>query len=161
MLGITVVCVGSLREKYLEAGMAEYAKRLGGLCKFQVIEVASSPLNEKNAGQKEIQDALAAEEVRLLKAIPKGALQVALCVGGKRMSSEQLAQTLQNAAGQGNSQVAFLIGSSHGLSKGVENAADLRLSLSDMTFPHQLARLLITEQIYRACMINAGRSYHK
>ena len=161
MQRVTLLCVGKLSEPFYAGGVAEYAKRLGVLCRFDAVEIAEEPLNEKNASAATAAKALEKEGARLLAALPKGARLVALCVEGKQMTSPALADYLREAALSGQGDVAFVIGSSHGLCDEIKQRADLRLSLSQMTLPHQLARLVLTEQIYRAYMIQGGGKYHK
>lgn len=161
MQRITVVAIGKLSSQFYAAGVAEYAKRLAPLCKFEMIELPEETLDEKTAGAAAITAALEKEAGRILAAIPKGTRIVALCVEGKPLTSESFADVLQEAALSGIGSMAFVIGSSHGLSETVKQKAMLRLSISAMTLPHQLARLVLTEQIYRAFMIRAGSKYHK
>lgn len=161
MQRVTVVTVGKLSEAFYAQGVAEYTKRLRPLCRFEIVEIPEENLDEKNASAASIQAALQKEGVKMLAAVPKGAQIVALCVEGKSLSSEALAAWLEQAAIGGQADVAFLIGSSHGLAEEIKQKAALRLSLSAMTLPHQLARLVLTEQIYRAFMIRTGSKYHK
>jgi 23S rRNA (pseudouridine1915-N3)-methyltransferase len=153
--------VGKLSEAFYAAGVAEYSKRLRPLCRFECIDMAEEGLDEKNASEVAVKAALAKEGQRILAAAPKGAQIVALCVEGKQFGSEALAKWLADGAVAGQGNVAFVIGSSHGLSEEVKQKAALKLSLSTMTFPHQLARLVLCEQVYRAFMINTGSKYHK
>ncbi|MDL2324728.1 23S rRNA (pseudouridine(1915)-N(3))-methyltransferase RlmH [Ruminococcaceae bacterium OttesenSCG-928-A16] len=161
MQRITVIALGKLNSPFYAAGVAEYAKRLAPLCKFEMVELAEESIDEKTAGPAAIQAALEKEAARILAAVPKGARIVALCVEGKPLTSEIFADYLNTAALSGAGDVAFVIGSSHGLSPGIKQKAALRLSISAMTLPHQLARLVLTEQIYRAFMIRTGSKYHK
>lgn len=161
MQRITVIAVGKLSTAFYAAGVAQYTKRLGPLCRFAQTEIAEEAIDEKNAGPAIIQAALAKEGARILAALPKGAHIVALCVEGKPLTSEALAAYLQDAATRGAGDVAFVIGSSHGLCGDIKRKAALCLSLSALTLPHQLARLVLTEQLYRAFMIRAGSKYHK
>ena len=161
MQHITLLCVGKLSERFFADGVAEYAKRLGALCQFDVVEISEEAINEKNASAATEAKALEKEGARLLAALPKGAKLVALCVEGQQKPSPGLAAYLREAALSGQGDVAFAIGSSHGLCDAVKQRADLRLSLSEMTLPHQMARLVLTEQIYRAFMIQNGGKYHK
>ena len=161
MMNLTVIAVGKLNAAYYRQAAAEYEKRLGAFCRVHVAELAEEPVAEKNAGPAVIERALEKEGRAILAAVPKGAALVALCVEGRQLSSEALARHLAEWAGTGVSCAAFAIGSSHGLSPQVKQAAALRLSMSEMTFPHQLARVMLLEQLYRACCINAGTRYHK
>lgn len=161
MQNIDLICVGKLNAAYFAAGVAEYQKRLGGFCRFRIIELPEAPLPDKNASQAQIDKALDKEGKAILAAVRKGAFLVALCVEGRQISSEELAALIAQRAGSGAGDMAFVIGSSHGLAPSVKAAAGARISLGRITLPHQLARLVLTEQLYRACTINAGMKYHK
>ena len=154
MQNIDLICIGKMNASYFAAGVAEYQKRLGGFCNFRIIELPEASIADKNASDRQIAKALQ-KEVR------KGAYLVALCVEGKQISSEDLAALLAERAGSGAGDIAFVIGSSHGLDDRVKKAAQARISMGRITLPHQLARLVLTEQLYRACTINAGMKYHK
>ncbi len=158
MQKITLICVGKMTDIYAKA-VHEYEKRLQKLCMFTVVELPEVVLHEKSLSQKVIEQTLSKEGERILAAVPKQARLLALCIEGKQMDSTSFSKTLTDPSLPG--QVALVIGSSHGLSKQVKDKADLHLSLSSMTFPHQLARLLLTEQIYRAFMIQTNHAYHK
>ena len=161
MQNIDLLCIGKLNASYFAAGVAEYQKRLGGFCNFRIVELPEVIIADKNASEKQIAKALEKEGEAILHAVRKGAYLVALCVEGKQISSEELADLLAQRAGSGAGDVAFVIGSSHGLDERVKRAAQARISLGRITLPHQLARLVMTEQLYRACTINAGMKYHK
>lgn len=161
MQNIDLICVGKLNAPYFAAGVAEYQKRLAGFCNFRIVELPEAKLADKNAGQAQIEKALEREGEAILSALRKGAYLVALCVEGKPISSEELAGLLAQRAGSGAGDIAFVIGSSHGLAQSVKCAAKAKISLGRITLPHQLARLVLTEQLYRACTINAGMKYHK
>lgn len=161
MLGITLICLGKLNAPYFHAGCAEYQKRIGGYADLQIIELAEETISEKNASPAVIQKALEKEGAAILQKVPKGSLLVPLCIEGRQKSSEELAEMMQEAALSGNSRITFVIGSSHGLADAVKKAAKEKLSMSKMTFPHQLARLMLLEQIYRALSIIGGGKYHK
>ena len=160
MQKITLLCVGKLKEKFYLDACAEYQKRLTRHCKFEFIELPEQRLPE-NPSEGEIAAALSKEADAIEEKLPRGSAIVALCVEGKPMSSEQLSDTLSRYGAQGASQVTFLIGGSFGLSERVKARADLRLSMSPMTFPHHLARVMLLEQIYRAYQIQSGTRYHK
>ena len=160
MQHIKVLAVGKAGGFYAD-GIREYAKRLNPLCRFEWVEIAEEVLDEKKASPALIEAALHREGQRILAAVPKGALLVALCIEGKQHSSEELSAMLEEAAQRGTPAVAFAIGSSWGLAPEVKQAAGQKLSMSKMTLPHQLARLVLTEQIYRALMIRSGSRYHK
>lgn len=150
MRTIKLVVFGKLKEPYLREACLEYEKRLGAYCKLEVIELA--PVENKPVAQ-----ALALEAKLALSKINKQASVVALCVEGRQMSSEQFAAWMEEQP----SEVVLVIGSSHGLGEELKARAGLKLSLSAMTFPHQLARVMMLEQVYRAFQINAGGKYHK
>lgn len=160
MLNVQIICVGKLKEKFYADAVAEYAKRLGGYCKFSITELSEERLTE-NPSAAQIEAALAKEGAAVLSRLPKGGAVTALCVEGKELTSEGLSDKIAAWAGQGRSQLAFLIGSSYGLHQDVKNAADFQLSMSQMTFPHHLARVMLLEQIYRAFKITEGSTYHK
>ena len=160
MFDITLITMGKLKEKFYISAAQEYTKRLSGYCHFTLVELPESRLPE-SPSPAEVQRALAAEAVAIRERLPKGGAVIALCIEGKQISSEELAQFLADRANSGAGDVAFVIGSSHGLSDEVKRAAALRFSMGRITMPHQLARLVLTEQIYRACTINAGMKYHK
>ncbi len=162
MQTIEILCIGKIKEKYWTEALAEYAKRLGRFCRFKVTELPETRLPD-DAGPAEETAAIENESERLLKAFPKGSdsYVIALAVQGKSLSSEQLATKLQQLAGEGRSRVTFVIGGSLGLSDKLLAAADLQLSFSAFTFPHQMMRVILAEQIYRAFKINAGEAYHK
>lgn len=160
MLSVTVLAVGRLKDKFYEDAAAEYLKRLSSYMKVQILEIKAAALpDEPNGAQ--ISAALEKEGAEILKKIPAGAKTVALCIEGQLFSSEELAVFLQKTALSGQSQVVFIIGGSYGLSDAVKNRADVKLSMSRMTFPHRLARVMLLEQLYRAEKINANENYHK
>ena len=161
MQNIDLICVGKLNASYFAEGVAEYQKRLGGFCRFRILELPEAPLPDKNVNQAQIDKALEKEGKAILAAVRKGACLVALCVEGKPISSEELAAMIARRAGSGAGDMAFVVGSSHGLSPAVKAAALAKVSLGRITLPHQLARLVLVEQLYRACTINAGMKYHK
>ncbi len=160
MLNVTVACVGKLKEAYWRDACAEYSKRLSGFCRLQIVEVAEERLPDSPSAA-QIAAALEEEGHRLLSRIPAGAAVVALCIEGKGVSSEALSEQLSKWTVEGISHVAFVIGGSFGLSPLVKETAKLRLSMSSMTFPHQLARVMVLEQLYRALQISSGGKYHK
>lgn len=160
MGNIQILCVGKLKEKHFAAACAEYQKRLSAFCKLTVTELPEVRLPE-HPSQAQIDAALAREGEAILAKLPKGGKVVALCVEGELLSSPQLARQMAAWAVEGTSQLSFLIGGSFGLAEGVKARAHLRLSMSPMTFPHHLARIMLLEQIYRAYQISAGTKYHK
>ena len=159
-MNVTVIAMGRLKESYLTDACGEYLKRLSAFGKAEVIELNPVKLPDEPS-EKQIAAALDAEADKILEKVPKGAFLCAMCVEGKQQSSERLAKTLETAATGGCGSAVFVIGSSYGLSDRVKQAAALRLSMSEMTFPHQLARVMLLEQIYRAFTITAGKKYHK
>ena len=160
MQKVTVLCVGKLKEKFYAEAAAEYAKRLTRFCKLEILELPEERLPE-NPSPAQIAAALEREAVAVRTKLPPAAFVVALCVEGKLRSSEDLARMMAASAGRGFSQVVFLIGGSFGLDASLKAQAAERLSMSPMTFPHHLARVMVLEQIYRAYQINAGTRYHK
>ena len=161
MQNIDLICLGKLNAAYCAAGVAEYQKRLSAFCNFRIIELPEELIREKNASAAVIEKALDKEGTAILSHVRKGAAIVAMCVEGKLVSSEDLAAFVSERALQGAWDIAFVIGSSHGLSPKVKQAAALKFSMGRITLPHQLARLVLTEQIYRAFSINNGIKYHK
>ncbi len=160
MIKVTLLAMGKLKESYLRSAAAEYEKRLSGLCKFQCIELDPVRLPD-HPSEAEIQTALETEGKRILAKIPAGAAVFPLCIEGKGCTSQELAAMVDRAALSGQGHLIFIIGSSYGLSDRVKQAGTRQLSMSRMTFPHQLARIMLLEQIYRAFKINEGSAYHK
>ena len=156
MQKVTVLCVGKLKEAFYAAAVAEYQKRLQRHCKLEIVELPEQKLPESPAPA-EIEQALAREAALIEEKLPKGGAVIALCIEGTELSSEALSKKLAQLASAGASQLTFLIG----LHPRVKQRADLRLSMSPMTFPHHLARVMLLEQIYRAYQIDAGTRYHK
>ena len=161
MLRVNIICIGKIKEKYFTDALAEYAKRLGAFCKFGIIELPEERIKSNTPNPSQIDEVLFAEGKRILQKISPSDYVAAMCVEGKLLSSEELAQTLNSVAVVGKSTVDFIIGGSYGLSSEVKARADLRLSMSRMTFPHQLARVILSEQIYRAFEISTNGKYHK
>ena len=156
---IRIVAVGKLKEKYLREGVAEYAKRLAPFASVELLETREEYMAE-NPSEAQRQETLAKEGERLLRLVPEKSFLIVLDVKGKLLSSEVLAKELASLALQGQSDLTFLIGGAFGLSPAVRDRADLRISFSPMTFTHQMVRLLLYEQIYRAFKINRGEKYH-
>ncbi|RLQ93995.1 23S rRNA (pseudouridine(1915)-N(3))-methyltransferase RlmH [Falsibacillus albus] len=159
-MNISIVTVGKLKEKYLKQGIAEYVKRLSAYAKMDVIEVPDEKAPEELSAV-EMEQVKQKEGERILAKINLDAHVIALAIEGKMRSSEELADTLDKLATYGKSKVAFVIGGSLGLSDDVMKRANETLSFSKMTFPHQLMRLILVEQVYRAFRINRGEPYHK
>ena len=159
MLKITLITLGKLKEKYLAEAANEYIKRLGGLCGFSLIELEPVRLPEKPSNS-QITAALEVEGKKIIAKIPSGAAIIPLCIEGRQMSSEELSKTLENLTAV-YGRVVFIIGSSYGLCDEVKSLGKMGISMSAMTFPHQLARVMLLEQIYRALKISCGGTYHK
>ena len=159
MIKIKLITVGTLKEEYLRAAAAEYEKRLGAFCRFEQVQLKEERVGD-SPSQNEIRAVLERESVRILEQIPSSAFCVALCVEGKQLSSEELAQRIEDIS-MDKSEICFVIGSSYGLSDVVKQRADMRLSVSKLTFPHQLMRVILLEAIYRAFNIQRGTKYHK
>ena len=159
MIKITVIALASLKEKYLRDASAEYSKRLGAYCNLKIIELDPVRLSDKPSSA-EINSALSREAELILKKIPAGDFIVPLCIEGKQLSSEEFSGVIEEKMNIGRG-VTFIIGSSCGLSESIKHRADLKLSFSKMTFPHQLFRVMLLEQIYRAFKICSGGAYHK
>ena len=160
MQRITVICVGKLKEKFYLEAAAEYQKRLSRFCRLEVAELPEQRLRDAPSPG-EIEQALAREAEQIRGKLPAGATVVALCIEGELRSSEALAQFLAETGNRGQSALAFVIGSSNGLHPSLKAAAQLRLSMSPMTFPHHLARIMLLEQLYRGYQILEGGKYHK
>ncbi|KAB2330794.1 23S rRNA (pseudouridine(1915)-N(3))-methyltransferase RlmH [Cytobacillus depressus] len=159
-MNISIVTVGKLKEKYLKQGIDEYLKRLTAYAKVEIIEVSDEKAPEE-LSETEMRQVKQKEGERILAKINPDAYVIALAIEGKMKSSEELADTLDKLATYGKSKVAFVIGGSLGLSEEVLKRADEKLSFSRMTFPHQLMRLVLVEQVYRGFRINRGEPYHK
>ena len=159
MLNIKVICVGKSKEKYWDAAYAEYLKRLRAYCSPEVIEVREARL-PANASPADERNVIYAEGRDILGRISGSDFVIALDIRGKEFSSEELARKISNISFN-NSRICFIIGGSLGLSDEVKERADLRLSFGKITLPHQLARVVLLEQIYRAFKINSGEAYHK
>ncbi len=160
MLYIKLICVGKLREKYYIDAFQEYAKRLSAYCRLDCLEIQEQRLPDHPA-DKELSAALDREAGEILRAIPADAYLCALCVEGKQIPSEGMAEMIAARENSGKPKLCFVIGGSFGLSPAVKQRADYKLSFSKMTFPHHLARVMLTEQIYRGFKINEGSRYHK
>ena len=160
MQKVTILCVGKLKEKFYAEAVAEYSKRLKRHCTLEIVELPESRLPD-DPSPAEIRQALAAEAALIEAKLPKGGAVIAMCIEGKELSSTALAEKVEQFGLNGASQLTFLIGGSVGLDASLKQKADLRLSMSPMTFPHHLARIMLLEQIYRAYQILAGSKYHK
>ena len=159
MLSVNILCVGKLKETYLRDAVAEYSKRLQPSCRLSVTELPEERASE-NPSPAEIARVIAAESDRIMAKIGRGDYVIALCVEGRNISSEELASLIDGVQ-QTHSSVDFIIGGSWGLSESLKGRADCRLSMGKMTFPHQLCRVMLLEQVYRAFQISKGTKYHK
>ena len=157
---ITVISVGKIKDKYLQLGVDEFKKRLGRFCKLDLIDVKDEPIGEKNS-EKDL-DLIRSKEGKLILAkLPETAYVIAMDIYGNELSSEEFASKMRDVSTYHGNHFVFLIGGSVGLADELKKRADLKLSFSKMTFPHQLFKLMLLEQIYRAFKINANESYHK
>ncbi len=156
-MNIDIICVGKLKEKFFRDACAEYEKRLLAYCKIQITELAETPVSSDG----EIPRALESEGAKILAKIPKDVYIICMCVEGKNISSEELSSHISELKCRGKSRICVIIGGSNGICADIKKRADFRLSMSKMTFPHHLARVMILEQIYRAFKIEEGASYHK
>lgn len=157
---INIVCVGKIKEKYLKLGIDEFKKRLSKYCKLEIVELDDEKAPE-NLSDKEMLMIKDKEGKKILSKIKDNSYVIALAIDGKNLSSEELADTINKLGIRGVSNITFVIGGSLGLSDEVLSRADYKLSFSKMTFPHQLMRLILLEQIYRSYRINNGEPYHK
>lgn len=159
---VTLLYAGTTTEKPIAELCGEFEKRLGAFCTFKSFCIKEERIDDsKGANDKTVSAALNSEASRFEALIPKDSIKVALCIEGKGLSSEEFASFIELKRLEGASSFCFIIGSSHGLSNDLKNKCDLKLSFSKMTFPHMLFRLMLTEQIYRAFTITAGKKYHK
>lgn len=159
-MNINIICVGKLKERYWTEAVAEYTKRLGRYCRVRIVELKEERLPDR-ASRAEEEYVKTAEGESILRSLSPDAYVMALDVKGKQLSSEQLSEKLDNLALEGRSTVDLIIGGSLGLSEAVRKRADFRLSFSLMTFPHQMMRVILLEQIYRAFKISRNEPYHK
>ncbi|MBR4474114.1 MAG: 23S rRNA (pseudouridine(1915)-N(3))-methyltransferase RlmH [Oscillospiraceae bacterium] len=160
MLRIRIICVGKLKERFYADALAEYEKRLAPFCRLELIELPEERLGDRpKAG--EIENALMREGERIEKQLLRDAQLVCLCVEGRQMDSPAFSELLRSCEASGHPRICFVIGGSFGLSEELKRKADRRLSMSEMTFPHHLARVMLIEQIYRGFQIKEGTPYHK
>ena len=159
-MNITVICIGKLKEKYWTAAIDEYSKRLKGYCSLDIVELKEARLPDK-AGPAEELAVKEAEGEEILKKIKDNQYVITLEVKGKMLSSEKLAEKIETLGIDGQSNLVFVIGGSLGLSSAVSKRANFKLSFSEMTFPHQMMRVILLEQVYRAFKINRNEAYHK
>lgn len=160
MQKVNIICVGKLKESFYMQAVAEYAKRLQRHCKLEITELPETRLSDLPSPA-DIQKALAGEAALIREKLPRGGALVAMCIEGKTCSSEELSRRITDFGVAGKTAVTFLIGGSFGLDTDLKREADWRLSMSPMTFPHHMARVMLLEQIYRAYQIADGTKYHK
>lgn len=160
MLNVKLICVGRMRERHYIEAFEEYRKRLAAYCRLDLTEISEQRLPE-DPSPAQIRSALEREGSEILKAIPQDAFVIALCVEGTQMPSEGMAELISSRENSGKPRLCFLIGGSFGLSESVKARADRKLSMSQMTFPHHLARVMLAEQLYRGFKIREGSRYHK
>ena len=160
MLAVKLICVGKMRERFYIDAFEEYRKRLQSLCRLELCEIQEQRLPE-DPSPASVAAALEKEEQEILRVLPPDAYVTALCVEGQQMPSEGMAALIREREGSGRPKLCFIIGGSFGLSDTVKTRADRRLSMSRMTFPHHLARVMLIEQLYRGFKINEGSRYHK
>lgn len=159
MISVKLIALGTLKEAYWRDALAEYEKRLGAFCRLEILQLKEERLGDRPSAA-EIRQALEREGERILDAIPPRAYRIALCVEGKQLSSEELAEQLDRVA-QNSGELCLIIGSSYGLAERVKSQCHMRLSVSRLTFPHQLMRVLLLEAVYRGFNILKGTQYHK
>lgn len=160
MQKVSIICVGKMKEKFYIDAATEYVKRLSRFCKLEIVELPEDRLPD-DPSQAQIDAALAKEAESIRSKLPASCYIIAMCVEGKTRSSEELARLMEESVHQGGSHLVFLIGGSFGLHPSVKALASFKLSMSPMTFPHHLARVMLLEQIYRGYQINTGSKYHK
>lgn len=160
MINIHIICLGKLKEKYLSDACNEYIKRLGTMCKLTITELTPKPLPE-NPSKATILQTLNAEQMEIESKIPNNSFVITLCVEGKELSSEEFSKKISSTVMNGKSAITLIIGSSFGLSDSLKEKSNFRMSMSKMTFPHQLTRVILLEQLYRALTISINGKYHK
>ena len=159
MLNVKIITVGSLKESYLKDAIAEYSKRLSAFCKLEIAELKEYKLPDQPS-ESDVKKALAEEATRISAAITPKAYKIAMCIEGKQLSSEELAEKIEEIS-QISGTICLIIGSSHGIDESLKAECDMKLSISKLTFPHQLMRVMLLEIIYRALNIIKGTKYHK
>ncbi len=160
MLTVNIICIGKIKEKYWTDAIAEYKKRLSAFCRFNIVELEEEK-TYNNPNKAQINAILNAEGKRIMNSVSKTSTVIAMCIEGKMLSSGELADKMSDIALSGSSTVDFIIGGSWGLSDEVKRRSNIKLSMSKMTFPHQMARVILSEQIYRAFEIMNNGKYHK
>lgn len=159
MIQLTLISVGTLKEDYLKNAVSEYKKRLSQYARVEEVSIKEVPIKNEDSAT-EISKALDAEGEKILSSMPSDSYKIALCVEGRQFDSPALAEIIRSASDK-TGKISLVIGSSHGLSNRVKNECDLKLSVSKMTFPHQLMRVILAEALYRSFTIIAGKRYHK
>ncbi|MBQ4153387.1 MAG: 23S rRNA (pseudouridine(1915)-N(3))-methyltransferase RlmH [Oscillospiraceae bacterium] len=160
MLTVNLICIGKLKEEYWRKASAEYEKRLSGFCKLQIIELPETRTPD-NPSPAQTAQVIESEGKLILQKLPAGGAVIPMCIEGKEYDSVELSRLLERFPLEGKSTVSFVIGGSCGLSDAVKARGDVKLSMSKLTFPHQLARIMLLEQIYRSFQISSGGKYHK
>lgn len=160
MISVKILCVGKLKESFYKQASEEYIKRLNGFCRLDIDEIPESRLSQAPT-EPEIENALKREAESISERIPAGSVIIALCIEGKMIDSVGLARYMEQCALTGKSKICFIIGGSFGMHESIKQRANLKLSMSPMTFPHHLARVMLLEQVYRAFQIQSGSRYHK
>lgn len=160
MMNVQLIVLGKLKEKYMKDFSSEYEKRISGFCKLTVTELEPVRLSD-TPSEKEIQNALKKEAALIKEKMLPNAFVFSMCIEGKELSSEELSRKIETIGISGQNNIVFIIGSSFGLSEEIKKESNIRLSMSPMTFPHKLARIMLLEQIYRAFSISHGGKYHK
>ncbi len=161
MLNITLIALGKTHKGFMQDGCSEYIKRLKSFCNLKIIEIDDETNMDKSMSDSVINKTLEKEAKKIINSIPKQSYVISLCIEGKQLSSEDLALVLKEKPVMGYSNICFIIGSSHGLADEIKKLSDLKLSFSKMTFPHQMARMILLEQVYRGFCINNNIKYHK
>jgi 23S rRNA (pseudouridine1915-N3)-methyltransferase len=159
MLTINIICVGKLKERYWRDAVEEYSKRMKPLCKLNIMELSEERVSD-DPSDAQIRQTITAESERIMQKLGKGDYVIAMCVEGRNISSEELSQKLEDVS-MTHSTIDLIIGGSWGLSDALKARADFKLSIGKMTFPHQLCRVMLLEQLYRAFQISKGTKYHK
>ena len=159
MLSVNIICVGKLKESYLREAIDEYSKRMRTLCRLSIIELPEERVSD-NPSAAEIERTITAESDRIMQKLGRGDYVIAMCVEGRNISSEELSKKIEDISMQ-SSTLDLIIGGSWGLSDELKARADFKLSMGRMTFPHQLCRVMLLEQVYRAFQISKGTKYHK
>ena len=160
MMTVNLICIGKLKEEYWRNACAEYAKRLSAFCKLQIVELNEIRTPDRPSPAQTAR-VVESEGEQILSRLPQGGAVIPMCIEGRELSSTQLSEYLQKLPLEGKSTASFIIGGSCGLSNAVKQRGDIKISMSKMTFPHQLARVMLLEQIYRAFQISSGGKYHK